>query len=198
MNQSETMFVLLSSGTGSMEDDDFTEYLVRSFTPFKEESFCGHGIAAAAILLCQSAGPTMGRAVRFQTIGGIRVGAYKPVVDHVSPDVAFGKTYTVKMEFPAQRVEEWFNEDIQLRQQLARCLGLETVQILTLGRNALKDLVIELSDDVDFSAANMKIDEVALMKASPSGRGARSSRAKETGTGSTLSSACLHMGVRVG
>ncbi|ETI22429.1 hypothetical protein G647_06504 [Cladophialophora carrionii CBS 160.54] len=161
---------------------DCTRYLIRSFTPYKEEPFCGHGIVGAAYLLARSAegDPPVRATMRFQTVGGIVVDAqvrpddHNARIDHgdrVDHNLGcdYGVLRTMELEIPAQPVDEWFTEDLKLRQTIATALGIETAQVLALGRNALMDLVIELSADVDFSAARMEIDAVALMEASPPG-----------------------------
>ncbi|EXJ58606.1 hypothetical protein A1O7_06033 [Cladophialophora yegresii CBS 114405] len=194
LNQSETIFVRLDhpgkgdkcNGTRDSDPgkDASTRYLIRSFTPSKEEPFCGHGIVGAAYLLsCSAEGypsgiPTM----RFQTVGGIVVDAQvRPEgeehtarinnVDRLDVDLRrdYGVARTMQLEIPAQPVDRWFTEDLDLRRRIATALGIESAQVLALGRNALMDLVIELGADVDFSAGNMEIDAVALMEASPPG-----------------------------
>ncbi|EXJ68288.1 uncharacterized protein A1O5_08903 [Cladophialophora psammophila CBS 110553] len=163
LNQSYTVFVKRSE-----EGQDYTKYLIRSFTLDKEESFCGHGIMGAALVLGQrfAAG---GRQMIFETVGGIRVDGY--MVSAQSSDSVegeCGKVCTVKLEIPAEPVKEWFDDDVELREIISKCLGVEKAQILALGRNALMDLVIEMSEDVDFSAESMTVDAVGLMNASPS------------------------------
>ena len=162
MNQSETIFIL---GNG---DNDATEYLIRSFTPSKEEPFCGHGIVAAAHLLYRSVSQCSGWIMRFVTVGGITVDAQ---LERTDPDKGFefGEARIIKLEIPAEPVKEWLDKDGVLRERIARSLGISASDILALGRNALMDLVIEVSDEVDMSAANMHIDAVDLMNASPAG-----------------------------
>ena len=166
MNQAETIFVRLDPDDDS--DGESTGYLIRSFTPYKEESFCGHGVVAAAHLLARSVGHSLKRVMRFRTVGGIIVDA-RLEGDNAKNGFAYGEARTLKLEIPAQPVTEWFDEDLELRERIADSFGVEATQILALGRNALMDLVIELAGDVDFSAESMEIDAVALMDASPSG-----------------------------
>ncbi|KIW95166.1 uncharacterized protein Z519_03750 [Cladophialophora bantiana CBS 173.52] len=163
LNQSYTVFVKRSE-----EGQAYTKYLIRSFTLDKEESFCGHGIMGAALVLGQrfAAG---GRQMIFETVGGIRVDGYMvSAPSSESCEGEYGKVCTVKLEIPAEPVKEWFDDDVELRESISKCLGVEKAQILALGRNALMDLVIEMSEEVDFSAESMTVDAVGLMNASPS------------------------------
>lgn len=161
MNQSETIFVRRSS---SGRD---APYFIRSFTPYKEEPFCGHGLMAAAIIL--SPYHAQGE-MSFRTVDGIMVKACgSPSEISRSSNEECGAVCAMKLQMPSVPINEWFHRDSSLRDRIAKCLGIKTSQVVALGRNALMDLVIELDSEVDFSAANMPIDAVELMKLSPSG-----------------------------
>ncbi len=167
MDQSETIFVTRDSSDDE-SGGDAARWLVRSFTPYKEEVLCGHGLVGAAYLLGRSGGHAHGRRIRFRTVGGLLIDAQ---VDAREPSCGaeYGEAIQIQLELPAQPVKDWFSEDEELKREIARSLGVKMEQILALGRNALMDLVIELSCDVNFSAAGMKIDAVALMEACPLG-----------------------------
>ncbi|KIW31927.1 uncharacterized protein PV07_03514 [Cladophialophora immunda] len=164
LNQSYTVFVKRSE-----DSHDSVKYLIRSFTLDKEEPFCGHGIMGAAIVLGQQLA-VRGRQMIFETVGGIKVDGYTISGQSLASSAAdFGGVCTVKLKLPAEPVKEWFDGDVRLRESIAACLGVDVSQILALGRNALMDLVIEVSEDVDFSAESMAVDAVGLMNASPPG-----------------------------
>ncbi|KAJ9607764.1 hypothetical protein H2200_007842 [Cladophialophora chaetospira] len=167
MNQSETIFVKVDEDDDG-GDGDHNGYLIRSFTPYKEEPFCGHGMVAAAHLLARSMGHSLGRAMRFKTVGGIVVDARLEGYD-AKRGFEYGEARIFRLEIPARPVNQWYNEDIELRKRIADTLVVDVTQILALGRNELMDLAIELSHEVDFSAGSMQIDAVALMNASPPG-----------------------------
>lgn len=143
-------------------------YEIKSFTPYKEEPFCGHGVVGAMIAL-GDAGRAAGDVV-FYTVDGIMVQAQlgTPLVGRPG-DVTVGERWTVKLQIPSVPVTEDLNLDEDLRARIASSLKLQARQIVSMGRNSLKDLVIELDDSVDFSASRMTIDGVALMEASPPG-----------------------------
>jgi len=147
------------------------QWLIRSFTPYKEEPFCGHGLVAAAILLMGRDMHCQGKRMLFRTSGGLEIGAFEVPSPRLGIKEQFqqGKPCTVKLEMPAEPVTEWYHEDEQLLKNLAKCLGTYASMILGLGRNLLLDLVVELDPSVDFSAGNMNIDAVGLMNACPSG-----------------------------
>ncbi|KEF56469.1 uncharacterized protein A1O9_08050 [Exophiala aquamarina CBS 119918] len=161
MNQSETIFVkpaaARSRGT----------YDIRSFTPFAEEPFCGHGIVGAAIALegrCDQGNLT------FQTVGGIFVHAESlGRAETSSGKRTLGQVMTVKLRIPSVPVTEPLDHDLELRERMAKAIEIAPLQILALGRNSLMDLVVEVDSTVDFSADTIKIDAGALMKGSPPG-----------------------------
>ena len=186
LNQSDAIFVrpiTRAEGVGEHVEDVKTaesegrndvngvrEYLIRSFTTRKEEKFCGHGIFAAAYALEEGTGDEEGgRVLRFYTVGGIVVDA-RFVGGEGAEDKggAFGKVRTLQVELPREAVvERTFRDEDVVKGKIARCLGISDDKILALGRNSLMDLVIEVSEEVDFSAASMEIDGVALMHACP-------------------------------
>lgn len=142
-------------------------YLIRSFTPYQEEPFCGHGLLAAALLLrCNHPGEEMS----LRTIDGIMVKARSVASDSSESAITmYGEPYQMKLEMPAVPVTESFDGDVNVRTKIAKSLGVTSSQILGLWRNALMDVVIELDPGVDFSAAGMDLDAVELMHASPAG-----------------------------
>jgi predicted PhzF superfamily epimerase YddE/YHI9 len=161
MDQSETIFVkptgVRSRGT----------YDIRSFTPFAEEPFCGHGIAGAAIAL---RGKCDEQKLTFRTVDGITVHAERlGQAEIVSCKSLLGQVITVKLQIPSVPITESLDHEVGLRDKLAQAIHISPSQILGLGRNSLMDLVVEVDCAVDFSAARMKVDAVALMKSSPPG-----------------------------
>ena len=52
---------------------------------------------------------------------------------------------------------------------LAKALGIEERTILAIGRNGLMDIIVEVDPSLDFSYETMKIDPLALLKATPEG-----------------------------
>ncbi|KIV89086.1 hypothetical protein PV10_08692 [Exophiala mesophila] len=181
LNQSDTIFVRRASKQnelGNLESQKGATgsvstacvYDIKSFTPFKEEPFCGHGVVGATIAL-GDAGRVTGD-VTFYTVDGIMVqaqlGAHSGEREQPG-DSNIGHKWTVKLQIPSVPVTEDFNQDLGLRERIASTLNLHTRQIVSLGRNSLQDLVIELEDSVDFSATRMTIDAVALMEAFPPG-----------------------------
>lgn len=167
MNQSETIFVMVDH-SDEHGCDHATRWLIRSFTPYKEEPFCGHGIVGAAHLLARGGRYASSRTMRFKTVGGIVIDARLDAREQ-SRSGEYGEARKIQLELPAEPVIEWFGGDGELKRGIASSLAVKPEQILALGRNALMDLVIELGCDVDFSAAGMNIDAVALKEACPSG-----------------------------
>ena len=145
-------------------------YDIKSFTPFQEEPFCGHGIISATIAL-GDAGRVTGD-VTFYTVDGIMVQAQlgaRSGEREQHGDSSPGHKWTVKLHIPSVPVTEDLNRDEGLRERIASSLKLQARQIVSLGRNSLQDLVVELEDSVDFSATRMNVEGVALMEASPPG-----------------------------
>lgn len=163
MNQSETIFVKRAGGGRSKG-----AYDIRSFTPFAEEPFCGHGIVGAVIAL---EGRTAARGkLMFRTVGGIIVHAERlGRAETVPGKRTLGQVMTVKLQIPSVPITEPLDHDFELRDRIAQAMQVPPSQISGLGRNSLKDLVIEVDSAVDFSADAKKIDAVALMKSSPPG-----------------------------
>ena len=160
MNQSETIFVKRSLAGES------SAYSIRSFTPYAEEPFCGHGLMSAAIMLRESSP----EGLIFRTVEGIIVKAQGLTSDRSSPKAdKYGVTYSMKLLIPAVPVSEYLDSDINLQVRIAIALKIKPDQILAMGRNSLRDIVIELDPEVDFSADQMAIDAMALMKACPPG-----------------------------
>jgi len=172
MNQSETIFVKgAASGGGRSEGTRAETYDIRSFTPFAEEPFCGHGIVGAAIALYQYGRNAVEKGkLTFRTVGGIIVQAdrlWHPETG--SGSKSLGQGMTVRLRVPSVPITESFDHDVELRQRLAQAIQISPFQIRGLGRNSLMDLVIEVDHAVDFSAKTKRIDAVALMKSSPPG-----------------------------
>lgn len=161
MNQSETIFVK-QAGAGSRGTYD-----IRSFTPFAEEPFCGHGIAGAAIVLN---GRCAKQKITFRTVDGITVHAERlGQAEMVSCESLLGQVMTVKLQVPSVPITECLDHEVDLRDRLAQAIQISPFQILSLGRNSLMDLVVEVDCTVDFSAGRMNVDAVALMRSSPPG-----------------------------
>lgn len=98
IDQSEIIFVRRSST--SLQEP----YSIRSFTPYAEEPFCGHGILAAAICLAQSCPAA---SFVFRTEDGFKVTAHQTTSNHsVIGQVEYGVQYRMTLELPAVPVNE--------------------------------------------------------------------------------------------
>jgi PhzF family phenazine biosynthesis protein len=143
LNHAETVFVRRRAAAPD-------HYDARFFTPYAEEPFCGHGILGAAHALHLATGLTR---FDFSTRGGIAIAAS---VATRSQTWANGEEpVAVSMRFPASPADR------------TAALGIEESEIVRVGMNDLRDLIVELSADVDCSAAKMEFDPVALPGASP-------------------------------
>lgn len=109
--------------------------------------------------------------VLFRTVDGLKVHAQllSPAQPNVDNSSSGGTKDKVRLLIPAAPINEVFHEDEDLKTSIANTLGIPPRQIVGLGRNSLMDLVIELDQDVDYSATGMKVDAVTLMKVSPTG-----------------------------
>ncbi|PVH71058.1 Diaminopimelate epimerase-like protein [Cadophora sp. DSE1049] len=158
LNHSETVFVRRRLNCTP------NTYDIRFFTPYAEEPFCGHGILGAAHALHLSTGLTT---FEFVTAMGIDTRAS---VSTTSQTWANDEdTVSVSMHFPCSPVVARLQPSLDVKTKFAAALGLDEVEILQIGMNDLMDIVLELNSEVDFSAENMAIDAVALLKASPPG-----------------------------
>ncbi|KAH7410540.1 hypothetical protein BKA64DRAFT_357247 [Cadophora sp. MPI-SDFR-AT-0126] len=158
LNHSETVFVRRRPSSNP------DTYDIRFFTPYIEEPFCGHGILGAAHALHLSAGLTT---FEFVTATGIETRASVSTKSHTWAND--GDTVAVSMNFPCSPVVARLQPSMDIKAKFAAALGLDEVEILQIGMNDLMDIVLELNPEVDFSAATMIIDPVALLKASPPG-----------------------------
>ncbi|TKA65128.1 hypothetical protein B0A49_08186 [Cryomyces minteri] len=152
MNQSETVFLR------RLQAPDPSAYAGRWFTPYAEEPFCGHGVVAAAIALHQTHGLS---SVKFEAFGGVKLSAV------VAPSTSQAGAATVVMTLPSDPVDQTLDGAGTVKRDFARALGIREEDVVAIGRNSLMDVVLELDPRVDFSATNMEIDPVKLLKASP-------------------------------
>ncbi|KAI5480286.1 hypothetical protein MNV49_001245 [Pseudohyphozyma bogoriensis] len=155
LNASETAFIRRVPSPTNSEPT----YLVRWFTPYAEEYLCGHGLLAAAIVLHQSYD-----GARFSFITSRDVALEAVLAPSTAPNtLAFTLTFPSVPPTPSLAPPETFV------QSFATALNLPREAIVGLTCNELMDVNIELDPSVDFSAASMKVDAVALMDASPEG-----------------------------
>ncbi|KAK5019876.1 hypothetical protein LTR16_000168 [Cryomyces antarcticus] len=152
MGHSETVFLR------RLQTPDPSTYAVRWFTPYAEEPFCGHGVLAAAVALHQTHGLS---SVRFEAFSGVKTSAV------IAPSTSRAGATTVIMTFPSEPVDQTLDGAETVKRDFARALGIREEEVVAIGRNSLMDIVIELNPRIDFSAANMAIDPVKLLKASP-------------------------------
>ncbi|ORY60393.1 hypothetical protein BCR35DRAFT_335015 [Leucosporidium creatinivorum] len=166
MNQSETAFVRRLA-------PDKETYLVRWFTPFAEEFLCGHGLLAAVIGLHLKYG---GSSFTFITSKGTPLSAtLANPNDSVDPSESsslnpFASTpISFNLTFPLSPPLASLNPPYRHIDLYASALNLPASAILSLSRDALNDVIIELRADVDFSAEGMEVDAKKLVEASPEG-----------------------------
>ena len=167
LNQSETIFLKREETASKMNGEEV--WKIRSFTPYHEEPFCGHGILAAGITLTAQHLQPQGKRMLFRTSGALEIGAVEVPSSRLSTSELFqhGKACTLKLEMPAAPVTDWLHGDLDVTNNMAKCFGVDVSKVLGLGRNSLLDLFIEMDPSVDFSASGMTIDPVALMDVSP-------------------------------
>lgn len=164
MNHSETAF-LRRQGL-----DDET-YLVRWFTPFAEEFLCGHGLLAAAIALHLTYG---GPSFTFVTSKGTPLSATladpnDSATSTSAPNPFASTAISFNLTFPLSPPLSSLNPPYRHIDLYASALSLPASAILSLSRDALNDVIIELQADVDFSAEGMEVDAKMLVEASPEG-----------------------------
>lgn len=164
MNHSETVFLR------QLAPDDDT-HLVRWFTPFAEEFLCGHGLLAAAIALHLADGAS---AYNFVTSKGTLLSA--ALVDSngsaglsSAPNPFTSTPITFNLAFPLSPPLPSLTPPYRHIDLYAEALSLPASDILSLSRDALNDVIIELREDVDFSAAGLEVDAKKLVEASPEG-----------------------------
>lgn len=151
MNHSETVFVRRKSTS---------VYEIRWFTPTAEEPFCGHGVLAAAKALHDKY--RLG-AMDFCTFSGIDVSASIP------SNQQCGTALKISMHFPSSPIVSRLAVSEDVRLGFAKALGIDEGMVVAIGQNELRDVVVEVHPDVDFSEAYMDIDPIALLSASPAG-----------------------------
>lgn len=158
LNHSETVFVR------QRQDSSPNEFDIRFYTPTAEEPFCGHGILGAAHALYAA---DLGSKFHFTTFTGIKASAF--IISKDSSKVTGKESATISMSFPSSPVLPSLRLSQDVRIGFAHALGIEPSTILEIGQNALRDIILEVDPEIDFSAAKMRIDPVALLGASPAG-----------------------------
>lgn len=158
LNHSETAFLRRLPGFEQGED----RYLVRWFTPFAEEFLCGHGLLACAIAL-HLAYPTLSKEkYSFLTSKGVPLTAVlSPPSSATSPSTTFDLTFPSSPPLPA------LNPPYRFIASYAQALNLPESDILSLNRDALDDVIIELAPSVDLEG--MEVDAGELMRVGPEG-----------------------------
>ena len=134
------------------------------YTPTAEEPFCGHGILGAAHAL-YSAG--LGNEFHFRTLTGIETAA--SIIAEDLNEAKGRDKVTISMSFPSSPILPSLSLSQNVRRGFAQALNIEPRKILGIGQNALRDIILEVDPEIDFSAAKMRIDPVALLGASPTG-----------------------------
>jgi hypothetical protein len=77
------------------------------------------------------------------------------------------KVTQVLMRFPSSPILPSIKISEEVRAGFAKALRVKEGKITNIGENPLKDIIIELSPTLDFSAPQMDIDAESLLKASP-------------------------------
>jgi predicted PhzF superfamily epimerase YddE/YHI9 len=164
MNHSETAFLRRQAYN---ED----AYLIRWFTPFAEEFLCGHGLLAAAIALHLTYG---GSSFMFVTSKGTPLSATLADSNNStalssSPNPFTSNAIAFNLTFPLSPPLSSLNPPYRHIDLYASALSIPASAILSLSRDALNDVIIELREDLDFSAEGLEVDAPKLVEASPEG-----------------------------
>ncbi|KAG9239522.1 hypothetical protein BJ875DRAFT_538740 [Amylocarpus encephaloides] len=152
LNHSETAFIHRPKSSPS------PIYEIRWFTPHLEEAYCGHGLVAAAHALSRSTGEMQ---FTFRTVNGMLASAS-------IQESASGKA-TISLALPSSPIHVSLAPSADVRLAFAKALRINADQILTIGQNPLRDIILELAPSLDFSANALDIDPAALLEASPMG-----------------------------
>lgn len=148
INASESTFVL-QEAEGTFE--------VRFFTPTAEEVLCGHGAVGAALTLNLQ-----------KNNGNFKFKTSKAgVIDVEVSNASVGRPAQVKMQFGEDPALYAVSE--HEKSAFAVALGVDRADLLYVGRNNINDIVVELTETLDFSAAKMVIDPKRLLQASRPG-----------------------------
>lgn len=160
MNHLETMFARQAS-TG--ENNTFN---VRCFTPEVEIGFCGHGLFGVALALKR----TCPNGMILKTSDGLHAMAEFLPGDVATHVARLGVPDEIRLLIPSAAPDQNLLSNKALRTNIAKAIGISPEQILNLTTNSLKDIVIEVDTNVDFSAESqvgVRIDTIGLWKASP-------------------------------
>lgn len=136
-------------------------YDIRFYTPFDEEAFCGHGIVGAAHALHLSTGLT---AFRFVTFAGVDISV--SISTRSQTWANDGDTVSISMYFPLVSLADRARPSSNVEEEIAAAFGIDAAGVLKIGMNELRDILLELNPERDFSVEEMIVDPVKSLAVS--------------------------------